>query len=277
MLFIKSKEKELKMIWEVEKNGKKSHLIGTAHYFPYSFKTSLLRYIKSTGTVIFEGPLDPESMARVQAVGQTGQNDAPLFEELDQQTIADISQILYPSCRQRNPYFLYNFKTFKSENPTYDMIKGMKPWLAFFTIWFGFLEKNGWKHSVDLEAYKIAKELRKKIVFLETIEEQIQVLESLSHERIINFLKQANHWGSYVKDYVKAYLAGDLENLKFIGRGFPNRSPAVIDRRDQIFYERMAGYLENGGVATCVGAPHIRGVSQLLLSDGYQIHKPRSI
>jgi len=27
----------------------------------------------------------------------------------------------------------------------------MKPWLAFFTIWSTYLEKNGWKYSVDLE------------------------------------------------------------------------------------------------------------------------------
>ncbi|UCH20210.1 MAG: TraB/GumN family protein [Deltaproteobacteria bacterium] len=271
MFFIKSKEKQLKMIWEVQKNDKKSYLIGTAHYFPYSFRSSLLRLIKNAGTVIFEGPLDQENMAKVQAAGKTGQNNAPLFEELDQQTIADISQALYPGCRRRNPYFLYNFRTCEVENPAYEMIRGMKFWLAFFTIWFYFLEKNGWKYSVDLEAYKLARELGKKIVFLETIDEQIEVLESLSRERIINFLKQVNHWSSYVKNYVKTYLAGDLENLKFIARGFPNRTPAVIDRRDQIFYERMVAYLEDGGVVACVGAPHIRGISELLLSDGYQI------
>lgn len=259
------------MIWEVKKNDKKSYLIGTAHYFPYSFRSSLFRFIKNAATVIFEGPLDQENMAKVQAAGKTEQSRAHLFEALDQRTISDISQVLFPLCRRRNPYFLYNFRTREVENPVYDMIKGMKSWLAFFTIWFSFLEKNGWKYSVDLEAFTLAGELGKKIVFLETIEEQIEVLETLSSERIINFLKQVNHWSIYVKNYVKTYLAGDLENLKFIARGFPNRSPAVIERRDQIFYERMATHLEEGGVVVCVGAPHIRGISELLLSNGYQI------
>jgi hypothetical protein len=33
----------------------------------------------------------------------------------------------------------------------------MKPWMLFFSIYTAFLKKNGWKHSVDMEAYEIAK------------------------------------------------------------------------------------------------------------------------
>ncbi|MGD2270961.1 MAG: TraB/GumN family protein [Desulfobacterales bacterium] len=274
MLFAKSKEKELKMVWEVQKNNKTSYLIGTAHYFPYSFKTSLIGFIKDVNTVIFEGPLDQENMAKVQAAGQTGNNHAPLLEKLESRTINDISQILYPGCRRRNPYFLYDFRTRKVEDPIYELTKGKKFWLAFFTLWFSFLEKKGWKYSVDLEAYNIAAELKKRIVFLETIEEQINVLETLSQERIVHFLKQADSWNEYMRAYVKSYLVGDLNNLKSIARDYPNRTPAVIDRRDQIFYERMISYLEDGSVVACLGAPHIRGVSELLRGDGFEIQKP---
>ena len=58
-----------------------------------------------------------------------------------------------------------------------------------YDIWFNFLKRNGWKHSVDLEAYTIAEELGKKIEYLESIEDQIGVLESLGRERIVAFLK----------------------------------------------------------------------------------------
>ncbi len=265
------------MIWEVQKNNKKSYLIGTAHYFPYSFKTSLQRYLDHAGTVIFEGPLDQDNMDRVQAAGKTGDNHVPLVQDLGSQTITDIYHSLFPECRRRDPYFLYNFRTGKMENPVYDLIKGMKAWLAFFTIWFTFLKRNGWKYSVDLEAYNIAGELGKKIITLETIDEQIKVLETLSYDRIINFLKLVNRWNRYMKDYVKSYLDGELENLRLIARGYPNRTPTVIDRRDRIFYERMESYLEQGGVVACIGAPHIRGVSQLLIAHGYHIRKPGNL
>ena len=123
----------------------------------------------------------------------------------------------------------------------------------------------------------IAGELGKKIICLETIEEQITVLETLSYDRIINFLRLVNKWNKYMKDYIKSYLNGELENLRMIARGYPNRTPTVIDRRDRIFYDRMLPYLEEGNVVACIGAPHIQGVCQLLNSDGYQIHPPFSL
>jgi uncharacterized protein YbaP (TraB family) len=154
------------------------------------------------------------------------------------------------------------------------MVKGMKPWLAFFTIWSNYLQKSGWTNSVDLEGYSIAGQLAKKIVFLETIEEQINVLESLSRERIIDFLKRVDQWHEVARDYAACYLAADLEKLKSKGLRFPSRHHSVIDRRDRCFYERMSEYLDEGDAVAFVGAPHVRGMSKLMRDDGYQITGP---
>ncbi|MCK4985286.1 MAG: TraB/GumN family protein, partial [Desulfobacterales bacterium] len=62
MFFIRPKQKKLKMIWEVQKNGKISHLVGTAHFFPYSFRNSLQRCLENSRVVMFEGPLDDHNM-----------------------------------------------------------------------------------------------------------------------------------------------------------------------------------------------------------------------
>jgi hypothetical protein len=40
------RERELRMIWEVLKGSRRSYLAGIAHFFPYSFKKSLTRYIE---------------------------------------------------------------------------------------------------------------------------------------------------------------------------------------------------------------------------------------
>ncbi len=154
------------------------------------------------------------------------------------------------------------------------MVKGMKPWLAFFTIWSNYLKKNGWTYSVDLEGYALAEGLGKKIVFLETIEEQINVLENLARDRIIEFLKRVDQWHELAQGYVRCYLAGDLEQIKSKGLRFPSRHHSVIDHRDKIFYERMLEYLEQGDAVAFVGAPHVPGVSKLLREDGYQIKGP---
>ncbi len=127
--------------------------------------------------------------------------------------------------------------------------------------------------SVDYEAYCIAREMGKNLVFLETIEEQIEVLERLSHEKILDFLKQVDRWHVYAQDYLKCYLDGDLENLKSMWGRFPTRHISVIDRRDKILYERMGEYLEKGNALAFVGEPHIRGIRALLRADGYTTHK----
>ena len=274
MFFSRSNEKELKMIWEVVKNHKRSYLVGTAHFFPYSFKPSLHRCLENAGTVMFEGPLDKDNMAKVVNRGFDNQSSYHIFDDLDRQSINRITRELAPQCRDRNTFFILNFRKFKVENPLYEMVKGMKPWLAFFTIWSNYLKKNGWKYSVDLEGYTQAESFGKKIVFLETIEEQINVLENLARDRIIDFLKRVDQWHELAQDYVRCYLAGDLERIKSKGLRFPSRHHSVIDHRDKIFYGRMREYLEQGDTVAFVGAPHVPGVIKLLCENGYQIEGP---
>ena len=262
------------MIWELEKGDKRSLLIGTAHFFPYSFKSSLTRCLQTARTVMFEGPLDQKSMARVVNHGFDRSSGYHLFDDLDARTIDKITHKIAPNCRDKDKFLIFNLRKFSIENPVYEMVKDMKPWLAFFTIWSNYLQKNGWTYSVDLEGHSIAAELSKKIVFLETIEEQISVLENLSRDRIIAFLKQVDRWPEQAQGYETCYLNADLAKLKTKGLRFPSRHHTVINYRDRIFYERMKDDLMQGNVVAFVGAPHVRGMSQLLLRDGYHISGP---
>jgi uncharacterized protein YbaP (TraB family) len=275
MLFRRSDQKELKMIWELEKDRKKSQLVGTAHFFPYSFKASLHRCLQNARTVIFEGPLDQDNMAKVVNCGRNYHSDYHIFNDLDRKTIDRITHEITPKRRDKDTFFILNLRKFSMENPIYEMVRGMKPWLAFFTIWSNYLQKNGWKYSVDLEAYTIAGQLAKRIVFLETIEEQIKVLENISRDRIIDFLKQVDQWPKLAREYATCYLAGDLEKLRTKGLRFPSRHHSVIDQRDQIFFERLREYLQQGDAVALVGAPHVRGMSRLLRQDGYAITGPK--
>ncbi len=104
----------------------------------------------------------------------------------------------------------------------------------------------------------------KKIVFLETIEEQIEVLDSLSLQQIIDFFRRIDHWKSYMDNVVKWYLDGDLEQIASNPYGFPTRKPSVIESRDEILHHRMVPYLEKGDAAVFVGSPHIVGIAGCL-------------
>ena len=274
MVFRKSKQKELKMIWQVQKHGRTSHLVGTAHFFPYSFRNSLERCLQNARVVMFEGPLDDENMSRVREAGIDNRDSYHIFNDLDDKTIAGITEALVPICRSRHSSYLVTFCKFDLKDVVYEMVEGMQPWLAFFTLWSGYLKRIGWKYSVDLEGYQIASELGKRIVFLETIDEQIAVLKNISHDNIRYFLSQVDRWKDFAREYVECYLAGDLEKLKFTRVRFPSRHHSVINERDKIFHERMRIELEQGQVVAFLGAPHLRGMSRLLIEDGYQVSGP---
>jgi len=270
MFLKKRKEREFRMLWEVEKDGRRSLLMGTAHFFPYSFRKAFSRIMGGTRTVLFEGPLDEKSMAKVVRAGTGGEGGRHLLDHLDEKTAVRIMEAIMPAGRTRCSFMLFNLRVPGADNPVYEMIKGMKPWLAFFTLWSHYLERRGWKYSVDLEAHGVAGELGKHVLVLETIEEQIEVLENLSLENILRFLEQVDRWDVISDAYAQSYLQGDLEGIKIMGFRFPSRHRSVIDRRDQVFFERAGAYLEEGDALLCVGAPHILGLCRLLTADGYR-------
>ena len=78
-------------MWEIEKKHKKSYLIGTAHFFPYSFRSSLSRCIQDAKAVLMEGPLDQENMSKVREAGTDADNKTHIFDELDAKTIESVS------------------------------------------------------------------------------------------------------------------------------------------------------------------------------------------
>ena len=273
-LLARFREKELRMVWRIEKGGKISFLIGTAHFFPYSFRTSLTRLLTDARVVLFEGPLDKNSMQKVVDAGvRRDGNPESLIQELDEHTIPYIRDILAPTNASHRSSIGLELITSVSDRSFYSIVEGMKPWMAFFTIYSRFLKRNGWKYSVDMEAYDLARKMGKMVVFMESIEEQIEVLEKLSFQHIVDFLNRIEHWKTYTRDFVKWYLDGDMARIYANPVRFPSRNHWVIDHRDEVFRERMLPYLEQGGAAVFVGSPHVVGIIRMLSADGYEIRK----
>jgi hypothetical protein len=261
------------MVWEAERDGRVSRLVGTAHFIPWSFRSSLERLIREARIAYFEGPLEPEAMARVREAG-TGGPGEQLFDALPPDTARGVSEALFPACRTRRAQALLGPLGPGPQDPARSLVAGMKPWLAFFTLWSTYLEKLGWRHSVDFEAYRLAKEMQRPLSFLESIEEQIEVLESLPLERIHRFLAHHEQWRRVAGEYAKSYARGDLGGIRWLSLGFPTRHQPVIGPRDRLFFERAAPDLEEGGALLFVGAPHIPGLVELLTGAGYRVQGP---
>jgi uncharacterized protein YbaP (TraB family) len=261
--FLRPGEKQLKTVWKVEKDGKENHLVGTAHFFPYHFRISLRKILRRSKRALFEGPLDPQSMERVVAHGSQGKGSLEMYEALDSRTLREIQQKaaslfgdpqIFRGVRGKtgslfgDSQALLQFlpKGERPDDPVRDHFQRLRPWLAFFAIWTSYLKTKGWNGSVDLEAFELSKKLGKEIHFLETIEEQIQVLEQIPLERMIRFLKKADQWDEYSESFVRVFLRGSLADWMSGTSDFPSRCSPVIDDRDWVFYRRMKPFVEQG-------------------------------
>jgi uncharacterized protein YbaP (TraB family) len=264
-------EKQLKTVWEVEKNGKKNYLVGTAHFFPYHFRISLGKILRRSKRALFEGPLDPQSMEKVIAHGSEGNGSLEIYRALDSQTLKEIRQKAGSLFGDSHPLLQFLPRGGKPLDPLHAHFQRLRPWLAFFNIWTSYLKAKGWTGSVDLEAFELAKKLGREIQFLETIEEQIQVLEQIPVERMVRFLKKVHQWDEYSESYVRVFLRGSLADWMSGTSDFPSRCSPVIDERDRVFYRRMTPFIEKGESAVFLGAPHLHGVNQMLEGDGYHV------
>ncbi|HSB68106.1 MAG TPA: TraB/GumN family protein [Candidatus Methylomirabilis sp.] len=266
-----SKEREFKMIWEVEKDGNSSWLAGSAHFFPYHFRTSLRRYIERVETVLFEGPLDETAADEVAEAGLAGSEAVSLVGLLQPRTMRRIESDVRSASQGLSSQALYlRMLDAHPEELDSDRLKGMRPWMAFFQIWSKYLRQNGWTHTMELDALRIATELRRPVHFLETIEEQVGALDGVPLGRFVNFLENVN-WRASRRDHVRHYLKGDLEGLMARAGAFPTRCDSIIGKRDPILYTRMRGFFERGRTVAFVGTSHCPGIRASLTADGYRL------
>ena len=269
MNFLWWKEKPLRTVWRVEKERDVSFLVGTAHFSPYRFKKSLTKLIQAVDTILLEGPLDQESMAKVVQYGQQGEDAPSLYKRLHSDVIAEINKLLAARSGPQAtavPYLDLIHPTTSDFLET--LMREVRPWRAFFSIWSAFLN---WKHSMDVEAFHIAQKLGKKIDYLETIEDQLAALDGIPLERIVNYLNNIKHWGGHKRVFMKAFLEGDIQQFFSMTGEFPTRCESIISKRDPIFFRRMKFFFEKGKTAAFVGVGHIPGIRKLFFDEGYRV------
>jgi uncharacterized protein YbaP (TraB family) len=266
--FSRLRDKPLRMAWVIEKGGKRSYLVGTAHFFPYSFARSLRDLLRRVEMVIFEGPLDETSMNRIAEYGRMGDGLPSLADALEPEVAREISRQLGRRLENQAGSDLY-FLLGPSRPNYFEMFtRGVRPWMAFFSIWSTCLD---WKYSVDMEGFHTAQKLGKKTCFLETVEEQLAVLDAIPFERIVRQLNEVRNWPAYTDCYVKLFLAGDVQGLLSLTDNFASRCRPVVSDRDAVLFQRMKPIFETENAVAFVGFPHFPGVSRLFLDEGYRV------
>jgi hypothetical protein len=225
--------------------------------------------IRSAEDVLFEGPLDPESMAKVTQHGRQVEGTPPLHEALEPAVIKEINNRLNVSSIPHRSAESY-LELFSSSSSDFleSHIKGVRPWMAFFTLWSSYLN---WHYSMDLEAFHIAQKMRKKVHFLETTEEQLAALDGIPFEGIVDYVNRFEHWKSYKEQFLNDFLRGDLEKLMSRTTKFPTRCESVLGRRDERLFERMKTFFEKGSAIAFLGLSHIPAIKKMFIREGYEV------
>jgi len=265
-----SDERDLPMVWEIEKDERRSYLVGTAHFFPYHFRGALRRHLGDASCVLVEGPLDESAGRKVVAAG-SARRGASLCDALDASTIHKINRTLRLSTSPLSAHRLY-WEVLQGDPKDWlgAQTRGLAPWMAFMHLWNRYRAPKGWTYSTDLDVVGIAADLGKDVHPLESIDEQIEALNGIPLERIVAFLADID-WDEYLRTYVKQYLAGDLEALMATARAFPTFCESIVDRRDPILCARMSPFLEEGDAVACVGIVHCPGIIRLLRAGCYRV------
>ena len=259
------------MLWELEKNGRRSWLCGTAHFFRDSFSDAFRRLFRQADTVLFEGPLDAESMARVEACGRQPEPDAvPLDSLMTEDEIRRLERVV---CGPRGPVARFLNMEWEHMPDVRQRLRHTRHWYAFFSLWTSFLERQGWRGSVDLEAWHLARDMGRTVVSMETLDEQLLSLESVPVPRVLDFFRRCQHWPAYMRRNIRHYLRGELSAMMGTSTEFPTRTEQVIDVRDQRVRERMRPVIERGGAAVFVGAAHLLRLRGMLAEDGFTVRQ----
>ncbi len=140
---------------------------------------------------------------------------------------------------------------------------------------------------LDLVLYKDAVKGEKKVVGLETVDEQHSIFDDLSEEQQILMLDDAldslEQLPVMFGRLLEAYLARDMAALVEISEGYMEQGDPeleevfqqrLIDDRNQLMVERMVPLLQQGGCFVAVGALHLpgeQGILHLLGQMGYRI------
>jgi uncharacterized protein YbaP (TraB family) len=266
-------QRDFAMLWELEKNGCRSWIGGTAHFFCCSFERAFRELFEKVDTVLFEGPLDPASMDQVSAAGRSPGPESPrIIDSLTEEDIRRLERVV------RGPRgFWARLMGAEHKNPpdVRHLLAHTRHWMAFFSLWTGFLARRGWNQSVDLEAWHLAIEMGKAVRGMESIPEQIETLESIPMPRIVNFLRQCRRWDRFIQRNARAYLKGDVERMFGTSIEFPTRTELVLHRRDARFLARMRPLIEAGRCAVFVGSAHMINLRGMLAEAGFNIRRAR--
>lgn len=260
-------------LWVVETTSNKVFLMGSLHVLKesaYPLAAEIDRAYASSQRLVFETDLeammDPAILARMMELGVYSEGQ-DLFQNISGDTRKDLENKL----RELGlpPAYFSRFK----------------PWFLAVTLTTLELQRLGFNplYGIDIHFFTKAKADQKELVYLESVEYQLNLLGRMTASDQKSFLKQTlkdlEISAQLAGDMMTAWQKGDADKLyRLLFKSFedhPNIEDRLLTRRNKDWIpiiEAMLGKPKNTMVI--VGAGHLigpAGIVELLKEKGYTV------
>jgi hypothetical protein len=250
-------------LWSLASGRNTLYLLGSLHLLTrdsYPLDQVIQEAYEDSQSVVFEANMDalkdPLNQARIMALG---------FYPLDQTLRQNVSKRTYRTLEKR----------VKEAGLSMAVFDRLKPWACALTLTVLALQKLGFDQAHGIDAYFFHKAKRdgKKLVFLEEVKYQIDLLAGMGREEQELSLRQALDDLALVEtmasEMVDAWERGDASKLHSIMSKSLRKYPRIHDR---LLVERNKNWVarledlgnQEGNVLVIVGAAHLVGPGNLL-------------
>jgi uncharacterized protein YbaP (TraB family) len=259
------------LLWEISKAGQvPSHLFGTIHSEDpgvVALPAPVKQVFDASDSVVVEMLMDTEAMMY--------SSTAMLM--LDGRSLSDVLGM---------PLYKQVSEAIASRGIPELVLNRMKPWAAAVTLSTPALETG---QVLDLVLYQEALQQEKAVHGLETIQEQLDLFDSMPESDQVTLLRDAvdnlPELDAMNAELLAAYKQRDLAGLMAINevsmqtgdqRLAQDFQQRVIEDRNHRMAERMQPYLRQGRAFVAVGALHLpgeEGLLNLLEQQGYTVRR----
>lgn len=251
-------------LWKITDHDSEIFLFGTVHILNPDLNwrsEKINRAFAKSDTIIFEAPADASNPQKMQSmIAKYGINRPG----------TTLSSLLSPEGNASLKNVLAQFGMQGGEAN----FEPLRPWLVGITLAGLQIQANGGDPNAGVERILGAEAGRtgKKVGYLETDEQQMQFLSSLSAEAELFFLedglRQMQENPDQINDLVSYWIAGDVAALNTLLvtalAGQQEVYDALLVNRNRDWADQIGGLLRGSGtIFIAVGAAHLAGDDSL--------------
>jgi uncharacterized protein YbaP (TraB family) len=262
-------------IWRIREGASTVYIFGSLHILPQSFQwrsPAVESAMRESDIFVFEVPVDEEATARQKAfIVKNGllPANASLRRVLNRTEFQTYSRILIGAGLKPEHFTRY------------------RPWLAAVVVGLAYVHQRDIStlKGVDDDIIDYAQAQEKELRYLETIEDQMQLLIRGDDQAQVNALKHQlvalPRAITHTQDLVNTWTRGDAKGFSdLIERDFMGHEEAqdvLISNRNRAWLPSIRELISSGRTAmVTVGAAHIggpEGVIALLCAAGHEVER----